>query len=134
MSGQDPGRENSRPMIEWIFGGASAILIAGVMVFLAFEAAFGDKEPPDLAVTIDRLEKVSSGTLVMVTVTNRGDNAAAEVGVETTLTMSGEVPVRKQIRFDYVAAHAVRRGAFIVEGRIEEANDIEVTIHGFVEP
>jgi hypothetical protein len=39
------------------------------------------------------------------------------VGVETTVAISGEDPVRKQIRFDYVAARAVRRGAFVLEGK-----------------
>lgn len=120
--------------MEWVIGAASAILIAGVVVFLAYEAMFADKEPPDLAVAIERLERTGNGTLVMVAVANRGDRAAAEVGVETTVAISGEDPVRKQIRFDYVAAHAVRRGAFVLEGKIVEANEIDVTIHGFVEP
>lgn len=134
MSDRHDDRTNDRPKIEWVCGAASAILIVGVIAFLAFEAAFGDGKPPDLAATIERLEDIGNGTLVWVSVTNSGGEAAADVGVEAVVATAGAAPARKQLRFDYIAAHAVRRGAFLVQDRGVAAKDLQVTIHGFSEP
>ncbi len=126
--------DSPRPTIEWVAGVASAILVVGVAAFLAFEAVFGDGRPPDLAATIEGVERIGNGTLVWTVVANKGDEAAADVGVEALVTRVGESPARKLVRFDYIAARASRRGAFLVEGPSIQANDVQVSIQGFVEP
>lgn len=129
------GKDRSgRPALEWIVGIISAVLVFAVITFLGYDALFGDTRPPDLVVTIDRLEQVESGTLVVVALANRGDQAAAEITVEATVNVDGANPRRKEIRFDYVASHAVRRGAFVVEDPAIDAADVRLTIHGFVNP
>ncbi|MDN2583828.1 hypothetical protein [Aquibium sp. ELW1220] len=123
-----------RPNIEWVFGMLSALLVAGLAGFLAYQAAFGEDRPPDLAATIERLERSGNGTLVMVVVANHGDAAAADVGLEAVVTAGGTIAMRKEIRFDYVAARAIRRGAFVVEGQDVEAGDVALRVHGYAEP
>jgi len=123
-----------RPYIEWVFGMISALLVAGLAGFLAYQAAFGEDRPPDLAASIERLERSGTGTLVMVMVVNHGDEAAADVGVEAVVASAGTDAIRKEIRFDYVAARAIRRGAFVVESPDVEAADIALRVHGYTEP
>lgn len=132
----EPSSKNGhgRPAFEWIVGSIAAVVVCALLSFLGYEALFGDARPPDLVTSIERLEEVEGGTLVVVAVANRGDQAAAEVGVEATVQGSGPEAIRKEIRFDYVASHAVRRGAFVVEGTEVGATDVELRVHGYVEP
>lgn len=132
MNDESGQSENTRPMIEWIFGAVSAVVVAGLLAFLAYEAAFGNDRPPDLTARIDKVESVANGTLVVVAVSNAGDAAAAQVGVEAVVP--GEPAVSKEIVFDYLPAHARRRGAFVLEGVDVAPADLRITIHGYVEP
>lgn len=126
--------EERRPGVEWVFGLLSALLVAGLAGFLAYQAAFGENRPPDLSASIERLERSGTGTLVMVMVVNHGDEAAADVGVEAVVGSAGTDAVRKEIRFDYVAARAIRRGAFVVERRDVDAGDVALRVQGYAEP
>src|SRR5690606_25511132 len=117
----------SRPMIEWIFGAVSALLVAGVIGFLAFEALFGDSRPPDLDVSIERIDKSAGGTLILVAVTNTGDKAAADVGIQARVSGPDGNAELREIRFDFVAAHSVRHGAFLVQGQDVESADVVLT-------
>ncbi|MEX4010247.1 hypothetical protein [Neoaquamicrobium sediminum] len=130
MNGKENKHRNGRPALEWIVGVISAIVVLGILAFLSYEALFGEVRPPDLLATIDSTEDVEGGTLVLVTLMNRGDQAAAEITVEAT----GTHVSRKELRFDYIPSHAVRRGAFLVEGPADTAKDLRLRIHGYVEP
>lgn len=134
MSERDRQQAESRPILEWIAGILSAAVVAGLIGFLFYEAAFGEAKPPMLTVTIDRLEAVENGTLVIVAATNGGDEAAAEVGVVALVAGEGEAASRKEIRFDYVAANATRRGAFLIETPGLDRKDLRLDIEGYVEP
>lgn len=127
-------RPSERPRLEWIVGTGCAVLVLGIVGFLAFEAVFGENRPPQLSAVIERLEQGSAGTLAIVTVSNEGDSAAATVGIEATIARAGQTPEQKDIEFDYVAAGATRSGAFVIEGQGVKMEDIEVTVHGFAEP
>lgn len=133
MNDNDNDPEPSRPIIEWVFGAVSAAIVAAVIAFLGHGALFGEGKPPDLVATMERLEKVGDGTLVVVAVANRGDSAASDVGVRAIVTGAGEAAAR-EIRFDYIAARASRRGAFVIEGKDVGKDDLRLAIHGFVEP
>ncbi|MEO3385336.1 hypothetical protein [Mesorhizobium sp. CAU 1741] len=124
----------SRPLVEWVFGAVSAAVVAAVLVFLAHEAIFGASRPAEFTVIVDRLEELETGTLVMVTVANTGDEAAADIGVQAEISIDGQEPSTREIRFDFIAAHAVRKGAFVVEGASISQDDLRFTVLGFVEP
>lgn len=134
MNKGQTGRPPERPKLEWIVGTACGVLVLGIVGFLAFEAQFGDHRPPQLTAVIERLERGSAGTLAIVTVINEGDEAAAKVGVEATVTRAGQPPEQQDIEFDYVAAGATRSGAFVIEGEDIRMENIAVSVHGFAEP
>lgn len=125
---------NQRPGLEWIVGGLSAIVVCGIVLFLGYQALLGDTRPPDLAVTIDRVEQVEGGSLIVVAISNRGDQAASDVGLEAIVGEGGSDAVTREIRFDFVASRSVRRGAFVVKGPGVDARDVRLVIHGYVEP
>lgn len=125
--------DKSRPAVEWIFGSVSAIVIAGLVLFLGYQALFGDTRPPELLVSVDRIDRLDSGTAVIVSVANRGDEAAAAVTVYASASDASGRALRKQIEFDYIAAHAMRRGAFLFPGPIS-SDAFELEIGGYTDP
>ena len=134
MSGKKASSKDERPMIEWIFGALSALVVAGLLAFLAYKAITSTNTPPRLSVVIESLEPAGSATLVVVAVTNDGDKAAAQVGLQATLARDGADAAPNEISFDFIAAGAIRRGAFLIDSPPFNKDDLRVTIHGFVEP
>lgn len=123
----------SRPAIEWVFGSMSALLVAALILFLGYQALFADARPPDLAVTVERIDKLNGGSAVTVAIENRGGEAASAVIVTASAPDASNGISRMQIEFDYVAAHAVRRGVFLFSGNVA-AQDLLVEVDGYVEP
>ncbi|MCO5147818.1 MAG: hypothetical protein M9895_16770 [Aquamicrobium sp.] len=120
---------NDRPLVEWIVGGIACVAIAGLVGFLVFQALTGDSRPPRLSVTVEAVERGESGAVVRVAVRNHGDRAAAGVTVH-----AADGGAERSIEFDYVAGHAVRRGAFVFPDADIVPDRLAVGIGGFVEP
>lgn len=125
--------DEGRPAIEWVVGAVSAILVGCLILYLGYQALFGQTRPPDLVTTVERIDKLNNGTVIMVAVANRGDEAAAAVTVFASASDASGRALRKQIEFDYIAAHAVRRGAFVFPGPIS-SDAVDVDIGGYTEP
>lgn len=120
---------NDRPLVEWIVGGIACAAIAGLIGFLVFQALTGDARPPRLSVTIEAIERSENGAVVRVAVRNHGDRAAAGVTVH-----AADGSAERSIEFDYIAGHAVRRGAFVFPDADIAPDRLAVGIGGFVEP
>lgn len=123
----------SRPAIEWVFGSASAVLVAALILFLGHQALFADARPPDLLVTVERIDRLRDGSAVTIAVANRGDETAAAVTVSASASAAAGGVSRKRIEFDYVAAHALRRGVFLFPQAVA-APDLLVEVDSYVEP
>lgn len=119
--------------MEWAFGAASAAVVAGLVLFLGYEALVGDARSARLAVAVERIDGDRNGSSVTVAVVNRGDEAAAAVTVYASAPAASGGVSRKRIEFDYVPAHAVRRGVFMFSGAVA-AEDLLVEVGGYVEP
>lgn len=125
--GKDSGR---KPLAEIIVGILSALLVIAFVIFLSFQAVTGDKSPPDLAASAETAQRLGDKTLLKVKIVNRGERAAAGVTVRAeTGKGSG-----REISFDYVAAGSVQTGAFLFDSPDVTADDVKLTIYGFVEP
>lgn len=120
---------NDRPLVEWIVGGLACAAIAGLIGFLVFQALAGNASPPRLSVTVEAIERDGIGAVVRIAVRNHGDRAAAGVAVH-----AADGGTERSIEFDYVAGHAVRRGAFAFPDADIAPDRLAVGIGGFVEP
>lgn len=130
--GQDRS-DRSRPIVEWIFGSVSAAVVGGLVLFLGYQALFGDTRPPDLFVSIEDVQEFDNGTVVTVAVANRGDEAVSAVVIYAAAPGIPELASQKQIGFDYIAAHAIRRGAFVFRGPVVR-DALQLEIGGYAEP
>lgn len=119
-----------RPMIEWIVGAISAVLVICLVVYLVNHAIFAADSPPELRVTIESVLPGDDMTTVAVAVANGGDQAAAAVKV---IAVGLDAEIVREIEFDFVAAHSVRRGALTFPGRVDDGQ-LRIEVGGYVEP
>lgn len=130
MTDPHGARPAQKPLAETIVGTLSAFLVLAFLIFLSFQAITGDESPPDLAASPESVQRSGTGTLLRVKIVNHGEKAAAGVTVRAeTGTGSG-----REINFDYVAAGSVQRGAFLFDSPDVTADDVSLSIYGFVEP
>jgi uncharacterized protein (TIGR02588 family) len=127
-----PAKRNQRkddvPLAEWIVGGASGIVVAAIIVFLAYQGIVSGDRRPLLDVAVDQTERLDGITRVDIEVTNSGSRTAAEVVV---MGITPGMP-DQSLRFDYVPAGSVRRGTLLVEQGRED--DLRLSISSHVEP
>lgn len=119
-----------RPAVEWIAAALSGLLVLCLVVFLGNEALSDGAHPADLLVTIERVEQVENGTIVTVAVVNRGDRAVAAVTVDASVKPA--TTPGKQIAFDYIAARAIRRGAFLFPHPVTPSA-LDIQVGGYTE-
>jgi len=119
-----------RPMIEWVVGTVSAVLVIGLVGYLVQHALFSDDSPPDLRVTIESVSPADDTTTIAIVVANEGDEAAASVRVIAAGPDGGS---SREIEFDFIAAHSIRRGALVFPGAVAES-DLRIEVGGYVEP
>lgn len=121
------------PLIEWVVGALSAVLVAGLVLYLGYEALFADDRPAQLEVAIERIDVVDNGAVVTIAVANRGDKAASAVTVNASAPDDEGNAFQKQVEFDFIAANAVERGAFLFPHSVA-ADDLNIEIGGYSEP
>jgi len=125
--------QEARPLVEWIFGGVSAVIVAGLVLFLGYQALFGEARPAELHVAIERIDRLQNGTAIIVAVANTGDKAASAVIVHASAPDASGGMSQRQIEFDYVGANAVRRGAFVFTDPVAP-DALGLEIGGYTEP
>lgn len=127
---ESKGEGGDRPPIEWLVGAISAALVAGLLLYLGHQVLFGESRAAALGVSIERVASDGDATTVTVAVVNRGDKAAAAV---TVLAIGPGAAASRQIEFGYVAAGAMRRGAFVFPGAVNP-DEVGVELGGYTEP
>ena len=125
-------KSHDRPMVEWVAGALSCAIVAALVAFLLHRALSQETQAPALSVAVEAVEQVADGALVRIALVNRGDATAATVRVRAV--RRDEPGTAREIEFDYIAGHAVRRGAFAFAGAPPAPEEIEIGIVGFVEP
>jgi uncharacterized protein (TIGR02588 family) len=126
-------RKTDRPLVEWVAGALSCVLVVSLAGFLLHRALSEDRLTPRLSAAVEAIEQGARGALVRIVVSNDGDATAAAVRVRAT-RRDDAVGAASEIEFDYLAGRAVRRGAFMMPGTALAPEDIDIEIVGFVEP
>lgn len=110
-------RERHDPhWIEWLTGLVSALLVAGMLGWIGWEAFTREATPPDLSVTVLTTEKTGAGQRVTFDIANSGTTTAAAVTVIGRLMEGEKIVEESHVVFDYVAAESKSTGAILFAG------------------
>lgn len=117
--------------VEWVVAGVSALVVAALMGFLAYEAVMRSGGSPDLAVSHVESTRTRAGLAVVIEVDNSGHAAAA--AVEVIGETEGDGEEARIVTIDYVPAEARRRATLVFppETRPE---DVRLQVVGYADP
>ncbi|MBO3760837.1 TIGR02588 family protein [Ciceribacter sp. L1K23] len=108
--------ESGKPhWIEWVTGVVSGLLVASLVIWIAYEAVAGEQKPPELVVHATQVEQIAGGFRVSFDVQNRSGTTAAAVVVRGELSDGDETVEDAEITFDYVPAQSKSSGAVIFD-------------------
>jgi uncharacterized protein (TIGR02588 family) len=119
MTRSERGRHRERHdphWIEWLTGLVSALLVAGMLGWIGWEAFTREATPPDLSVTVLTTEKTGAGQRVTFDIANSGTTTAAAVTVIGRLMEGEKIVEENHVVFDYVAAESKSTGAILFAG------------------
>jgi uncharacterized protein (TIGR02588 family) len=96
--------------LEWAVFGIGLILTLGVIGALIWDAASGERMPPDLTVELGDPEPRSQGWAVPVTVRNEGEETAEGAQVLVVLELPGGEKEEAGLEMPFVPRHSRREG------------------------
>lgn len=136
MTRSEQGRHRERHdphWVEWLTGLASALLVAGMLGWIGWEAFTREATPPDLSITVLTTEKTGAGHRVTFDIANSGTTTAASVTVIGRLTEGEKVVEENHVVFDYVAAESKSTGA-ILFARDPTGRRVDIRAAGYTDP
>ncbi|HSG38552.1 MAG TPA: hypothetical protein VLE27_02845 [Thermoanaerobaculia bacterium] len=96
--------------LEWVVFGIGLILTLGVIAALTWDAASGERKPPDLTVELGAPEPRSQGWAVPVTVRNEGEETAEGAQVLVSLELPGGGKEEAELEIPFVPRRSKREG------------------------
>lgn len=120
-----------RTTAEWVtLAGSCAVL--GVVVALIVVQLLSSRDPAAPVAVVERIRPLGDVHHVEVTVTNEGDDTAADVQVNADLTIDGEVVSADQV-IDFLSGGEDEDLVFVFEDDPAEG-ELEVVVSGFSVP
>ena len=107
--GEQPGQTRNS-VLEWAVAGLGFVLVVFAVGFMAFQAFTSQDLPPNIELHVVSVQDVQGGYLALLEARNRGDEAAAEVGVEGTIERNGQEVETSETTFDFIPSGSVREG------------------------
>jgi uncharacterized protein (TIGR02588 family) len=115
-------------------GGLSTLLVAALILWIAYHAAVHSDGVPQLDVRVISHEANAGGTYtVSFVVSNSGTRTAAAVPVTGTLKDGEQVVETQEIIFDYVAAQSAVTGTLLFKTD-PSAYQLGIQVSGYVDP
>jgi uncharacterized protein (TIGR02588 family) len=121
----------SRSAAEWVTFAISTLVVAAVVGLVAWQAVGADA-PPQLEATSGATRQSGSRFHLPVTVTNRGDQTAADVQVTASFTDGGET-VEGQQEIDFLSGGESHELVFVFDSD-PRRGEVEVRITGYSVP
>jgi uncharacterized protein (TIGR02588 family) len=126
MSEREP-----RTTAEW-FTLAGSCAVLGVVVVLIVVQLLSSRDPAAPVAVLEGTRRVGDVHHVEVTVTNEGDDTAADIQVNADLTIDGEVVSADQV-IDFLSGGEDEDLVFVFEDDPAEG-ELEVVVSGFSVP
>jgi len=118
-------------LFEWVIAAASVLLLLGILGYLGYEAVAARHGLPELAVELVEVVPQDEAFLVRITVHNRGERTAAQVGIEGVLATTSEQT--SSLTLDYVPARSSQSGALLFADD-PRGTDLSLRVTGFADP
>lgn len=106
---EQPGQTRNS-VLEWAVAGLGFVLVTFAVGFMTFQAFTSQDLPPNIELRVVSVQDVQGGYLALLEARNRGDEAAAEVGVEGTIERGGQELETSETTFDFIPSGSVREG------------------------
>jgi uncharacterized protein (TIGR02588 family) len=119
--------------LEWSVFAVSLLLVAGVIAYLAYDAATLGHTPPSMEVRLGAPEQRASAYAIPVSVTNQGDQTAEGVVVEVVLER-GEQQEQAQFELAFVPRRSTRQGWVTFRTDPRSADQVSGHVLGFESP
>ncbi len=119
--------------LEWICFGVSAVLLAGVIGYLLYDALTAGKNPPRIVFQLEPAQERDGQYVVHVWAENRGDETAEGVNVEVLVTTGGKEE-RAGFVIDYLPRHGTRDGFVTFATNPERAEQVQARATGYARP
>ncbi|HEX2095121.1 MAG TPA: TIGR02588 family protein [Longimicrobiaceae bacterium] len=137
MDGEPKGRRSGsheEPSVwEWVTAAGGTLLVLGTVGLMLSEALRGESTPPDVVVSVERVEAVENGFRVEFRVENRGGETAAGVKVEGEVRGGGGTTETSEMTLDYIPGRATRRGGLFFR-EDPRGSGLTLRASGYAEP
>lgn len=136
MTRSEQGRHRERHdphWIEWLTGIVSALLVAGLLGWIGWEAFTREATPPDLTIAVQTTEKTGAGYRVAFDIHNAATTTAASVTVIGRLMDGDRVIEESHVIFDYVAAESKSTGAILFRND-PSGRTVDIRAAGYTDP
>lgn len=138
MAEKDSKKENVQreetPALEWLAAAIGFILVASTIGYLIYSAATQGDSPPNLSVENYTVSKSGNAYLVQFTLSNDGENNAAEVTVEGKIEEGGKETETSAVTIDYAPAHSTREGGLLFKTEPVKDKNFEIRAVGYKKP
>jgi uncharacterized protein (TIGR02588 family) len=133
----EPGESENRPVgtLEKIASTVSALLIAGLLAVLLWDA-FHPNTEPSFTTQLGKVALVSGSYHAPVTVKNSGDESAKEVVVHVELLASDSVLAESDVTIDWLPGNSSRKvvGVFSRPASGLQPTGVRAEVHGYATP
>ena len=138
MAEKDSKKENIQreetPALEWLAAVIGFVLVAATIGYLIYSASTQGDAPPNLAIENYTISKVGNDFLVQFTLSNSGDNNAAEITVEGKITEGEKESETSAVTIDYAPAHSTREGGLLFKNEPKKGENFEIRAVGYKKP
>jgi uncharacterized protein (TIGR02588 family) len=133
LTDKRPSEADNPSWVEWVTGLLSAVLVIGMIAWVAWEALTEEDRPPEFAVTVTERKMVEGGYRVSFEVANTAPQTASAVVVRGEILRDGQAVEEEDVTFDYVPARSKTKGA-VFFSRDPGTDDIRVRTIGYATP
>lgn len=127
-------RKLQKNWVEWAVFALSLVLVAGVLVYLAYDAATIGDAPPTIEIRVGEPLQRTHNFIVPVSITNHGDLTAEGVHIEVALENGGEEVERSEFDVAFLPRRATREGWVAFQTDPRSAQKINARVLGYEKP
>ena len=121
------------PTLEWVVSGLGLLIVAGAVGVLLYEGIAGDQSPPEIALSVQSIDRQQNGFLVKIRAENIGGEPAGRVDILAELTEGAKVVETSGTQFEHLPPRS-KRDAGVFFQRDPRLAEIRLQTKGYEAP